>query len=267
MRAAPPFAPRACRWCGQALSALERMQGDTCRQLDCRRRSTDAGRAAEDAADIARRQQALALARQRPGLTQAPVLWLPAFQPHHAPVAAAARREHAAWLVALAATPSPAVPPPPAADAAPGPAIGGRVCAFCSGRCCTLGAHRHAFIDRALLERHAERATGGDVAAAALDYAARVPRTHVRGGCLYQGREGCVLPRTMRADICNTYRCEPLAEAERRSGSADGVLLAMAQPHDAPRAAWAHDGALVPLPRRARRKTVTPPPPAPAAPR
>lgn len=268
MKAPLPFAPRGCRWCGQALSALERVQGEICHRLDCRRRSTDARRSAERAADIARRQQAGALAQQRPGMAQAPVLWLQAYQARHVPVAAAARRDHAAWLVALAATPAPAAPPPPAAAAAPGPAIGGRVCAFCSGRCCALGAHRHAFIDRALLQRHAETATGGDVAAAALDYAARVPRLHARGGCLYQGHEGCVLPRTMRADLCNTYRCEPLVEAERQGGDADGVVLAMALPHAAPRVAWAHDGALVPLPRRApRRKAVKPLPPAPAAPR
>lgn len=264
MRAPLPFAPRACRWCGQALSALERVQGETCHRLDCRRRGTDLRRAGERAADIARRQQALA--RQAPRISQAPVLWLQAFQARHAPVAATARREHAAWLQALAATPPPAVAPAPAAEAAPGPAIGGRVCAFCSGRCCELGAHRHAFIDRALLQRHADDATGGDVAAAALDYAARVPLTHAVGGCLYQGREGCVLPRTMRADICNTYRCAPLVEAEQQAGSAEGVVLAMAMPHQAPRAAWADDGALVPLPRRPRRKAVKPPP-APEAPR
>lgn len=248
---------RPCRLCGRTLSALERMQGEVCHRLDCRRRATAERRAAERAADIARRQQTLARARERPDLQAAPVVWLPTHATRLVPLAAAARREHAAWLDALAAAPAETLPAPaetsPApADPAPGSVIGGRVCAFCGGRCCTLGAHRHAFIDRALLERHAGRATGGDVAAAARDYAAHLPREHALGGCVYQGREGCTLPRTMRADICNRYRCDPLLEAEREAGASAGVVLAMCRPAGAPRAAWASDEALVPLPRRLR---------------
>ena len=253
MKAPLRLAARPCRLCGGALSALERMQGDVCHRLDCRRRATAQRREAARAADLARRQRTLARDLDAPAIAAAPVLWLQAYEARFVPLPAAARREQVAWLGALAAAPSPAAPPAAAADSAPEPAIAGRVCAFCRGRCCALVAFRHGFVDRALLQRHADDAHGGDAAAAARDYAGHIPKTHVKGGCVYQGREGCVLPRTMRADVCNGFRCAPLVEAAQHAGSAAGVVVAMGMPATAPRAAWVHDAASHPLPRRPRR--------------
>jgi hypothetical protein len=39
------------------------------------------------------------------------------------------------------------------------------------------------------------------------------PRT-LAGSCINQTRLGCSLPRELRADICNTYRCDVLEELE-----------------------------------------------------
>lgn len=259
------FGPRPCRLCGQALSALERVQGDVCHRLDCRRRGAAERRAAARAADLARRQRSMARLLEAPALAVAPVLWLQPYEAHLVPVPEAARREQVAWLDALAALPpQPDLPPP--ADDTPGPPIAGRVCAFCRGRCCSFGALRHGFVDRALLQRHAAR-HGLEVAAAAQAYAARVPKAHVHGGCIYQGRDGCVLPRPMRADVCTAYRCEPLVEATGHAGQAAGVVLAMALPQAPPRAAWARDEALRPLPRRPRRAALRAPKRGPAVPR
>jgi len=32
----------------------------------------------------------------------------------------------------------------------------------------------------------------------------------VVGSCLYHGRQGCTLPRTLRADLCNRFHCNGL---------------------------------------------------------
>jgi hypothetical protein len=38
-------------------------------------------------------------------------------------------------------------------------------------------------------------------------YLDRVPSATYRDSCIFHGKRGCALDRSMRADVCNTYYC------------------------------------------------------------
>ena len=44
-------------------------------------------------------------------------------------------------------------------------------------------------------------------------YAAWLPERTLHPGCVYQGEQGCTLPRAMRSAICNAYLCGGLRRA------------------------------------------------------
>lgn len=90
------------------------------------------------------------------------------------------------------------------------PAEAAVLCAQCAGACCVHGGGHQAFIDADVIERWQAAHEGGSVEDAIADYLARLPAQHVRGACGFQGAAGCVLPRALRADICNRYVCAPL---------------------------------------------------------
>jgi len=97
-------------------------------------------------------------------------------------------------------------------------------CTACQGHCCRLGED-HAFLRPATLRRfhkaHPELTAGQVVDA----YVARVPAESVEGSCVFQGREGCTLPRSMRSDVCNRYLCEDLERAHRAVADAPALAV------------------------------------------
>ena len=38
-------------------------------------------------------------------------------------------------------------------------------------------------------------------------YLGRIPRTAYRDSCIFHGKKGCTLDRSMRSDVCNSYFC------------------------------------------------------------
>ena len=96
----------------------------------------------------------------------------------------------------------------------------------CRGFCCRLGED-HAFLRPATLRRfhraHPEL-TGPQVVDA---YLACVPKESAEGGCVFQGRQGCALPRAMRSDVCNRYLCEDLERAGTLAAGTGKPLLAV----------------------------------------
>ncbi len=257
--------PRPCRFCGQALNAIERVQGDSCQRLDCRRAVTTERAAAAMAADLLARRQAASKALQHAGPLRAPVIRLETHAARLARVRATERRAHRAHLCALAAgeAAEPGTPEERPVPSAPVPALPGtstltdRLCGFCAGRCCRHGAFTHAFIDRALLQRWVAARPGSGLQDAAADYAARLPAVHVEGSCLHHGSSGCTLPRAMRSDICNRYACDGLVQARQHvaHGAPHGLLATMPAAERIQRAAWLAETAthLLP-PRRPRRR-------------
>lgn len=157
----------------------------------------------------------------------AAVVWLRHAACAPAPVSVDGRAEHAAHLQAVAAAPEPHRRRPELAfaeDRGPAPAADPLVCGLCRGRCCNAGRATQGFIDAELLERHAAEHGGTHDAAAA--YLARVPPEHVAGSCLYHGAQGCVLPRTMRAPVCNGFARPPLEQARALDAAGAAMVLA-----------------------------------------
>jgi hypothetical protein len=111
--------------------------------------------------------------------------------------------------------------PPTAADL-----LNRAACTACRGQCCRLGED-HAFIRPATLRRfHKGRPemTGVQVVDAYLEC---VPKESALGGCVFQGRQGCALPRAMRSDVCNRYLCEDLERAGNLVAGTSKPLLAV----------------------------------------
>ena len=113
-------------------------------------------------------------------------------------------------------------PPPPTLTEADGLARG---CTACRGWCCRRGG-THAFLDAASVLRilsEENTLASSDLEA---EYRSRVEGTHLEGGCLFQGPQGCRLPRTLRSNTCNNWLCEDLTEALdgwRKGGDEPGL--------------------------------------------
>jgi hypothetical protein len=87
------------------------------------------------------------------------------------------------------------------------PAIVARVaCSLCKGWCCRNGGDE-AFLDDRTLARL--RLTNPKITEQAIEliYLARVPDAAYQDSCIFHGKRGCTLDRSLRADICNTYFC------------------------------------------------------------
>jgi hypothetical protein len=96
-----------------------------------------------------------------------------------------------------------AVSPEPAGFVA---AVAHTACALCEGWCCRNGSD-DAFLDDRTLARHRfsdPLMTDQDILGL---YLSRVPKETFQGSCIFHGKHGCTLDRSMRADVCNTYFC------------------------------------------------------------
>ncbi len=98
-------------------------------------------------------------------------------------------------------------------DSGPPAALAAAVCAVCAGACCHR-AGDHAFLDMAIIERFMAVNPKMAPATIANAYAAYLPARSFAGSCVYHTFDGCALPRSLRADICNAYRCSGLKQAE-----------------------------------------------------
>lgn len=102
-----------------------------------------------------------------------------------------------------------------------------KACGTCRGRCCHAGGE-HAFVDIATVHRYLRAHPEADPEGVVEDYFGRLAERPYEGSCVFHGEEGCELPRSMRAAICNQFLCSPLGEgrAPIEAGSPTRVLLA-----------------------------------------
>lgn len=98
----------------------------------------------------------------------------------------------------------PAVPASPELDA-----VSGRACAGCQGHCCLTGG-THAYMTPATIRRYHEANPAKSPAEVEADYLARLRPLTYKLSCVFHGRQGCHLPREMRADLCNQWFCSEL---------------------------------------------------------
>jgi hypothetical protein len=79
-------------------------------------------------------------------------------------------------------------------------------CSLCKGWCCRNGGDEAFLDDRTLARLRLANPEITDQAIMRL-YLARVPEAVYQDSCIFHGKRGCTLDRSMRANICNTYFC------------------------------------------------------------
>lgn len=79
-------------------------------------------------------------------------------------------------------------------------------CALCEGWCCKNGDD-DGFLDERTVARVRQAQDTLDEGAVLRLYVERVPETGYQGSCIFHGKQGCTLDRSLRSDVCNSYFC------------------------------------------------------------
>jgi len=79
-------------------------------------------------------------------------------------------------------------------------------CSLCKGWCCKNGAG-DAFLDEGTMARVCRARSALDVRAVLQLYIERVPEVGYEDSCIFHGKQGCTLDRSLRSDVCNSYFC------------------------------------------------------------
>jgi hypothetical protein len=99
-------------------------------------------------------------------------------------------------------------------------------CSLCKGQCCRNGDDDAFLEDRTLARVRLAMPELKDRAMLRL-YLDRVPPVAYRDSCIFHGKKGCTLDRSMRADVCNTYYCGGLgAFMKSRDAPVPTVIIA-----------------------------------------
>lgn len=79
-------------------------------------------------------------------------------------------------------------------------------CSLCEGWCCRNGED-DAFLDEPTMARVCGARPEMDTDAVLQLYSDRVPAIGYQGSCIFHGKQGCTLDRSLRSDVCNAYFC------------------------------------------------------------
>jgi hypothetical protein len=104
----------------------------------------------------------------------------------------------------------------------------GQACTACRGYCCRYG-RLHAFLGGVHLARYLAAHPDETPGQAVEVYLGHLPEQSFEGACVYQDRDGCTLPRALRADLCNAYLCagwRAYRRALERRGPKPGCAVA-----------------------------------------
>lgn len=241
---------KLCRACGRPLSAAEQPAG-TCATLECQRTVSlpliRQERERQEARQTALRQQAARLRGQIMrdfGLAQPdsfPIAIVPACTVGITPLPAKRRRAFRSHLMALIARAyaTPAVPVRPEDQEATPLTPTGRDaearqllahgCACCQGSCCQGGAHTQAYLEVSTIQRYRAAHPRQGPRAVLAAYLRPIGRQTYADSCVYHQADGCSLPRTLRAEICNRFFCSGLTEFAQQlpsSGPLRGFVVA-----------------------------------------
>jgi hypothetical protein len=98
----------------------------------------------------------------------------------------------------------------------------GTACGMCRGRCCIGGAD-HAFNDSDTMMRYLQRNPDHDDETIVDRYLSYIAPRTLSPGCIYQHKQGCTLPRDLRADICNRFYCGDISVVRNHYFAGDPV--------------------------------------------
>lgn len=117
--------------------------------------------------------------------------------------------------------PGRAPPPQPEGFAA---VVASAACSLCKGHCCRNGDDT-GFLDVGTIARIRREHPAMTEQAVVQSYLGRVPVDSYRGSCIFHGRKGCTLDRSMRSDVCNTYLCRGLGDYVRRRAAPEPTIV------------------------------------------
>lgn len=80
-------------------------------------------------------------------------------------------------------------------------------CATCQGSCCKQGAANNAFLTDDLLRYFILKTPELTPNIIRSTYLDALPDVSVKDACVFQGAQGCVLDRSLRANTCNSFHC------------------------------------------------------------
>lgn len=100
----------------------------------------------------------------------------------------------------------------------------GKACATCMGSCCKHG-QTHAFVDypslQHLLASQATELSEQELLDLYSDY---FPAQSYQYSCVFQGDQGCTLPRELRSFTCNNFLCDSVINYRHEISQADSTL-------------------------------------------
>lgn len=97
-------------------------------------------------------------------------------------------------------------------------------CTLCQGFCCK-GGGEHAYLDERDMARVRQARPELDARAVIRLYMERVPADGYAGSCVFHGKQGCTLDRSLRSDVCNSYFCNGLRDFVATADGAAGVVV------------------------------------------
>ena len=101
-------------------------------------------------------------------------------------------------------------------------------CSLCRGYCCKGGGD-HAYLDERVMVRVRETRPLLSAGAVIRLYVERVPAEGYAGSCVFHGRAGCTLDRSLRSDVCNSYFCTGLGNFLKSSGMPTATVVVASQ--------------------------------------
>ena len=101
-------------------------------------------------------------------------------------------------------------------------------CSLCRGFCCKGGGD-HGYLDERVMARVRQAQPELDAPAVMRLYVERVPAAGFVGSCIFHGAEGCMLDRSLRSDVCNSYFCTGLGNFVKNRGWSTGAVVIVAQ--------------------------------------
>jgi hypothetical protein len=212
-RFGPMGKPAGCRVCGRPLSFHQQVSGQLCSDWQCKLTLL------EQEMDVHRNKVATMIGVRRPETY--PMVVVPDDPAGMGRLPQSRRQAHINHIYnlclqtdAIEAQDNDPSCKSDSAEFEPPAVIASTVCAVCRGTCCHLGKE-HAFLDAAAIRRFILFSALTDPLEIVYAYFAYLPEEAVIDGCVYQTILGCTLPRWMRAEICNVYRCKGLKQAER----------------------------------------------------
>jgi hypothetical protein len=89
--------------------------------------------------------------------------------------------------------------------------VAGVACSLCKGFCCKGGGD-DAYLDERTMARVRQARPELDARGIIRLYTESVPARSYEASCLFHGKQGCMLSRDVRSDVCNSYFCRGLED-------------------------------------------------------